>query len=308
MAARLHAQVQRIPSRLRLWSVGMSGTAYFACGMAVAVFQSPLELRVGLFAGWLLFLVAFVVLGHEATSQLPQETRDRWIALRNAASAVLYLALAVSAGGLLCFDRAGGMVLPAVVALANYFLSGGGDGELIPLAKLRTRISLKVNFRIIAVVSAALTLVLFLSHLRPGADQQNANFTFAAGVYVAAAGAAQKVHSRSRKLCTQINTQARSLIRALDGLAEATPGQEAVHVDKARHEWHQLRQLLHNRIETGLPLHGTPLLPASNRRHLEGKVNMALADTPRGLLFLSQARADLELLAAACAPRIDTAV
>jgi hypothetical protein len=306
MVARLHAQAERIPPRRRLWSAGAAGTAYFLCGMAAAVLTTPPVWRLIFFVGWLAFLVVFAVLGTGLTAHLATDTRRRLFTLRNAVSAALYLGLTVVAGGVLAVDRTGGMVLLALVAITNYFLTGRGNEELIPLTRLHSRITKRVAFRIIAIVSATMALVLFLSLSRPEPDQQNANFSFAMGAFLAAGAASLKVHSRARKLCTQINAQARSLIQALDSLAAATADQVSSHMNSARHEWHQLSQLLENRIETGLPLHGTALLPASNRRRLEGMVNMALVDTPQGTLFVSQARAELQLLAQVCAQRIDT--
>ncbi|MFJ4816636.1 hypothetical protein [Streptomyces sp. NPDC088801] len=274
--------------------------------MAAAVLTTPPVWRLIFFVGWLAFLVVFAVLGTGVTAHLAPDIRRRLFTLRNAASAALYLGLTVVAGGVLAVDRTGGMFLLALVAITNYFLTGRGNEELIPLARLHFRITKRVAFRITAIVSAAMALILFLSLIRPEPDQQNANFSFAMGASFAAGAASLKVHSRARKLCTQINAQARSLIQALDSLAAATADQVSSDMNDARHEWHQLSQLLENRIETGLPLHGTALLPASNRRRLEGMVNMALVDTPRGTLFVSQARAELQLLAQVCAQRIDT--
>lgn len=198
------------------------------------------------------------------------------------------------------------MALFTLVAYTNYFLSGGSGEQLIPLRQLRTRITRRVAFRAIAIASGTIALVSLLATIRPETDQQNANFSFAMGSFLTAGAAALKVHSRSRKLCTQINGQARTVILALDSLSSVTADQLASRIDSARSEWHKLKQILDNRIETGLPLHSTALLPTSNRRRLEGMVNMALADAPQGTLFLSQARSELHELAAACAPRIDT--
>ncbi|MFG2464874.1 hypothetical protein ACGFXB_05290 [Streptomyces canus] len=262
--------------------------------MAAAVLTTPPVWRLIFFVGWLAFLVVFAVLGTGVTAHLAPDTRRRLFTLGNAVSAALYLGLTVVAGGVLAVDRTGGMFLLALVAITNYFLTGRGNEELIPLTRLHFRITKRVAFRIIAIVSATMALVLFLSLSRPEPDQQNANFSFAMGAFLAAGAASLKVHSRARKLCTQINAQARSLIQALDSLAAARADQVSSHMNSARHEWHHLSQLLENRIETGLPLHGTALLPASNRRRLEGMVNMALVDTPQGTVFVSQARAELQ--------------
>ncbi|MFJ3697375.1 hypothetical protein ACIPW9_25150 [Streptomyces sp. NPDC090052] len=215
--------------------------------------------------------------------------------------------LVALAGCMLMVDRTAGMMLLILVAIANYFFAGdGGYQEPIRLAQLPTRIIGRVAFRIIAIVAGTVALSLFLAMARSDPGQQNANFNFTMGTYFAAGAACLKVHSRARKLCTQINGQARSLIRALDSLASAASAEATTCMEKAREEWQKLEQVLQNRIETGLPLHGTALLPVSNRQRLQGMVNMAIVDTPQGNQFVSQARAELQLLAQACNSRIDT--
>ncbi|MFG2785907.1 hypothetical protein ACGFY7_49855 [Streptomyces prunicolor] len=259
-----------------------------------------------IFTFWSASLVGFVSLGNDVTAQLSANTRQRLFMLRNVTSVAGYLGLAALAVWALTVSRLAGMALFTLVAFANYFISGAGGEQLIPLAKLRTRITRRVAFRVIAIISGTVALVSLLVTIRSESDQQNANFSFAMGTFLAAGAASLKVHSRSRKLCTQINGQTRSLILALDSLSYGAVDELTSRIDSTRREWHKLKQMLENRIETGLPLHSSALLPAPNRLRLEGLVNMALADTPQGTLFALQARSELGDLADACGPRIDT--
>lgn len=306
MAKRLQARVDDIPLKQRLWLFGAAGTVYLLCGMAFAVPRVPPAWRVSVFSGWFVSLPAFVVLGNGVTKRFSANTRQNFSTLRNAISVAGYLGLVISAVWALTVSRVAGMTLFTLVAFANYFVSGADSEQLIPLTKLRTRVTRRVAFRVIAIIAGTIALVSLLPIIRPEPDQQNANFSFAMGAFLAAGAACLKVHSRSRKLCTQVNGQACSLVLALDSLAQGAPGELTSRIASTRREWHQLKQMLENRIETGLPLHSSALLPAPNRQRLEGMVNMALADTPQGTLFVSQARTELHDLADACAPRIDT--
>ncbi|NEW72558.1 hypothetical protein [Streptomyces rhizosphaericus] len=303
---RLQTRVERIPIRLRIWSIGATGTIYLLCGLAIARLEVPPAWKWGLFVGWFASLAIFVVLANEVTTRLTPHTRSRLFTLRNITSVAGYLGLTAFALWALTVDRASGMILFVLVAFANYFIAGGGSEQLIPLKQLHARITQRVAFRIIAIAAATLALALFLITTRTASDQQNTNFNFVMGMFLTAGGASLKVHSRARKLCTQINGQARSLILALDSLTSTTADQANSQANSARREWLKLSQMLDGRIETGLPLHSTALLPAPNRHRLQALVNMALVDTPRGTLFFSQARAELCELAAACAPRNDT--
>lgn len=308
MTERLQTRVEGIPVRRRLWSAGTAGAIYFACGLAIAVPGVQPDWKWSLSVGMLISLITLVTLGNELTARLAPNTKRRLFTLSNFTSTAGYLGLAALSVWVLTMDRGAGITLLALVAFANYFMSGGraSNEQPISLTQLRTRITRRVAFRIIAITAATLALVLSFTLARPNPDQQNTNFTFAIGTCITAGGACLKVHSRARKLCTQINAQAQSLILALDSFTASTTDQVDAHADNVRREWLQLSQMLRNRIETGLPLHSTAMLPISNRHRLQGLINLALADTPRGTLFASQARAELHAVAAACATRIDT--
>lgn len=306
MVKRLQSRVERIPIRQRIWSIGGTGTIYLLCGLAIARLGMSPAWAWGLFVGWFTSLATFVVLVNEVTTRLTPRTRSRLFTLRNVTSVAGYLGLTAFAVWALTFDRTAGMVLFVLVAFANYFIAGGGTEQLIRLSQLHARITQRVAFRIIAIAAATLALALFLTTTRTAPDQQNTNFNFVMGIFLTAGATSLKVHSRARKLCTQINGQTRTLVLALDSLTSTTADQANSHADNARREWLKLSQMLDGRIETGLPLHSTALLPAPNRHRLQALVNMALVDTPQGTLFVSQARAELCELAAACAPRNDT--
>ncbi|WP_407286447.1 hypothetical protein [Streptomyces sp. BP-8] len=303
---RLQAQLGRIPPKRRLWAAGIAGITYFLSGMAIKI-AMPLLWKSSIIIGSLLSLAAFVILGTGVSAYLEPNTKNRLATLRKVTFTVSYLMLAALAGWILTVDRTAGVMLLTLVAMANYFFTGDGRyTDPIRLTQLRTRITQRVAFRIIAIVAGTMALNLVLPMVRSESSQQNANFSFTMGTYLAAGAACLKVHSRARKICTQINSQARTLILALDNLTSATTAEVNSRKDTARHEWQKLDQLLENRIETGLPLHGTVVLPISNRQRLHGMVNMAIVDTPQGQQFVAQARAELQLLAQACASRIDT--
>lgn len=306
MVTRLHARAESMPPRRRLWSASVVGTAYFLCGMVAAAITTPPMWKAIFAIGWLVLLVVFGILSAGLTASLAPEHRRRLLTLRNAASAAAYLGLTLLAGVVLTFDRAGGMLLLFLVAVANYFFTRTATEEPISMDRLHRRITRRVAFRIIAIASAAIALSLLVTLARNDPAQQNSNFTVITGTFFAAGGAALKVHSHARKLSTQIDEQAGKLIHGLDSLRSAAPAHVASCAEDARLEWRRLNSLLKNRIETGLPLHGTPILPIENRRRLEGMVNMALADTPQGALFYTQARGELYQLAQACVPRVDS--
>jgi hypothetical protein len=298
--------VERIPLPLRMWSIGASGTLYLVSGMAFPRYGDAPHAQWALLTCWFLSLVAFILLANGVTNRFSSRARRRLFTLRTIGSFSGYLGLTACAVLVLFVDRAAAMALFALVAFGNYFIAGGNGSQFIPLKRLRTRITTRVAFRIIAIVAASLALILFCTTTRTAPDQQNANFTFVMGILLTAGGASLKVHSRARKLCTQINHQAQSLMLTLDTLASATADQKESRVGSARAEWMQLHQTLSNRIETGLPLHSTSLLPAPNRHRLQGLVNMALADALLGADSTARARSALRELADACAPRIDT--
>ncbi|MFD5558104.1 hypothetical protein ACFWIA_30210 [Streptomyces sp. NPDC127068] len=305
-AKRLQAQVERIPLTLRVWSIGAAGTAYLLSGMAFPRYGDSPTVQWALLACWFVSLVAFILLANEVTNRFSPRARRRLFTLRTIGSISGYLGLTACAVLVLFVDRAAAMALFALVAFGNYFIAGGNGSHPIPLKHLHARITTRVAFRVIAIAAASIALILFCTSTRTAPDQQNANFTFVTGIFLTAGGASLKVHSRARKLCTQISHQADSLVLTLDTLASGTADQRESRVSSARAEWMQLNHTLGNRIETGLPLHSTSLLPIPNRHRLQGLVNMALADALLGADSVAQARAELRELADACAPRIDT--
>ncbi|MDV5145484.1 hypothetical protein R1T08_14995 [Streptomyces sp. SBC-4] len=137
-------------------------------------------------------------------------------------------------------------------------------------------------------------------------DEKVWPFLLGATLTLGGATATHKVYSRFRKLCTSLNRNAVAVIRALDDLRAATDDERAKARSSALRAWDSLREVLHDRVDTGYHRTGTFVLPAPAIHDLDKAVRAATNASERDPGAFRTAVARMRVIQIACLRRTDT--
>ncbi|MFI7099301.1 hypothetical protein ACIBK8_08065 [Streptomyces sp. NPDC050161] len=233
---------------------------------------------------------------------------ERWHRVITFVPMVVYLLLLGGITILAAVELPGDPVA-AGLALAGlwvfHVLSGAPEPTSFAFERLAGRLTWAAAFHVFSMVCGTVGLVLCVIRSLPVPERfEPVVVGVSLGVVVGLGTALLKVFVRVRKLGTQLARNAKQLERCLDRLSHGATTERRKLQEAAEDAWDALDLTLRSKIETGFHLSGTFVIPAEDRRSLEGLVTEAIANP--GAPPYRDAVAQLDMLRTACRNKIDT--
>ncbi|MFC7928766.1 hypothetical protein [Streptomyces cinereoruber] len=293
------------PTRVRLALAGLlavSGVAALEGAMLTGsglwlTIQFPVTVLASCLAMWL---------SYTWLHGLPNRTKRRLTSIPLLLYVALITMFVVLAAVTAPSDRlAAAVTLLMVWALHNLY-APGFEPHNFALQRLRVRLLRAVVLRVATMWCGIVGLLAVLYSTL--SDEKVWPFLLGATLSLAVIGAtaSHKVFSRFRKLCTSLNRNATAMIRALDDLRAATDEDRAKARSSALRAWDSLREVLHDRVDTGYHRTGTFVLPAPAIHDLDKTMRAAANASPQDPAAYRIAVARMRLIQIACLRRTDT--
>ncbi|MFE0881901.1 hypothetical protein [Streptomyces rochei] len=293
------------PSRVRLAMAGLLAVSAVAALEGAMLTGSGLWLTVQfpitVFASCLAMWLSYTWL-----HGLPDRTKRRLTSIPLVLYAALITMFLVLASVTAPTDPlAAALTLLMVWALHNLY-APGFEPHNFALQRLRVRLLRAVVLRIATMWCGIIGLLLLMYSAL--SDEKVWPFLLGSTLTLALGGAtaSHKVCSRFRKLCTSLNRNAMAMIRALDDLRAATDDDRAKARSSALRAWDSLREVLHDRVDTGYHRTGTFVLPAPAIHDLDKTVRAAANASPQDHAAHRTAVARMRVIQIACLRRTDT--
>ncbi|GAA3162448.1 MULTISPECIES: hypothetical protein [Streptomyces] len=187
------------------------------------------------------------------------------------------------------------------------FHLGGGVSEPTSFAfeRLRGRLTWAAGLQVAAMVCGTLGAVCLVRGLPVPERYATPVFAACLTVMLGVVGTTSvKVFVRGRKLATELDERAQKLVRCMERLSRCPVTERGQRRNAAEDAWDSLNRTLRNKVETGVHLYGTFVIPTETREKLKSLVEQAI--TNPGAAAHQEAVALLGKLCEACSAKIDT--
>ncbi|MFE2426918.1 hypothetical protein ACFXJ5_09215 [Streptomyces sp. NPDC059373] len=254
-------------------------------------------------------LAAAVLITRPLFDSLNRKWQRRLSSLTLLLYGALISAFLVAATNSLFFEdnRGGAASLLIGIWVIHSLVGGSFEPEDFPLERLRSRIGRAAALRVFANWCGTMGFIWLIQYNSSDKKLDGPLFNMTLTLLVTITVTSLKTLTRVRKFCTQLHSDAQSLIRALEEIRDADGLQEQKHKRAAAlRTWDALHRTVVNRVDTGFYRYGTFVLPKDAIADLEEKVSAAINAVPDMDTAHRLLTDDLRVIQKACEGRLDS--